>query len=72
MQEYTSRSGINGSNQLFIKTLATMIHDEPVIYMGIRTLQAHCLGGGLELRFGNSNAPPTPNFQRHIDKYYTS
>lgn len=69
MQEYTARSGSN-SSQGFIKHLATMIHDEPIIHMGIRTLQAHCLESGIQLRYGTTNAPPTPNFQKHIDKYY--
>lgn len=38
--------------------------------MAIRVLTAHSLGGGgIQLRYGGTT-PPSPNFQRYLDKYF--
>ena len=60
----------NGASGDAVNILSIMMHDEPMLQMGIRILQNFCLMGGLQLRFGG-NVPPTPNFARHIERYYT-
>jgi hypothetical protein len=48
-----------------------MIHDEPTVQMAMRTLQSHCLLGGIQLRYGQSRSlSPTPNFAQHLKRYF--
>lgn len=66
----TWRALNNGSMGELIRNLSILIHDEPVVQMAIRILTSHCLGGGgIQLRYGGST-PPSPNFQRYLDKYF--
>ena len=62
----------NGDNNLgnLIRNMAYMIHDEPTVQMAIRTLQSHCLLGGIQLRYCK-NINPTPNFSMHLKRYFT-
>lgn len=67
----TWRAINNSSLSELIRNLAILIHDEPCVKFAIRILTSHCLGGsGIQLRYGN--VPPTPNFKKHIDNYFTS
>jgi len=52
-----------------VNILSVMMHDEPMLQLGIRLLQNFSLTGGIQLRF-QGNVPPTPNFSRHIEKHY--
>ena len=54
-----------------IRNIAYMIHDEPIVNMAIRILQSSCLGSGIQLKYGNGGVP-TPNFERHIKRYFHS
>jgi hypothetical protein len=62
----------NGNDNLgnLIRNMAFMIHDEPTVQMAIRTLQSHCLLGGIQLRYCK-NMNPTPNFAMHLKRYFT-
>jgi hypothetical protein len=41
------------------------------VQMAIRTLQSHCLLGGIQLRYGQSRSlVPTPNFAQHLKRYF--
>ena len=52
-----------------VRNIGIMMHDEPTIQMAVRTLQSHCLLGGLQLRFGGAT-PPTPSFSQHLRRYF--
>jgi hypothetical protein len=52
-----------------VRNIGIMMHDEPTIQMAVRTLQSHCLLGGLQLRFGGAT-PPTPSFSQHLHRYF--
>jgi len=58
-----------GASGEAVNMLSIMMHDEPMLQLGIRLLQNFCLAGGLQLRF-KGNVPPTPNFARHIERHY--
>ena len=52
-----------------VNKVAAMLYDEPVLMSAIELLYAHCLGGGLNLRYGGTT-PATPAFQQHITRHY--
>ena len=52
------------------RILLRMLHTEPVVRHAIRLVQYNCLSGGVRVRFGAANVPPTPSFAKHIDHYY--
>ena len=59
-----------GASSELARQLLSMVFREPVIRQVTRLVQNHCLSGGLHMHFA-SNVPPTPNFARHIEHYYT-
>ena len=59
-----------GASNDLARQLLHMVFHEPVMRQVTRLVQNHCLSGGLHMHFA-SNVPPTPNFARHIEHYYT-
>ena len=52
----------------YVNVISKMIYDEPCIFGMISMLQGFCLRHGIIVRWGQ--APPTPAFQAHIQKYF--
>ena len=53
----------------FVGVLASMMHDEAAVRQAVYLIQQHCLSGGLNMSFPG-NAPPTPHFESHIQRYF--
>ena len=52
----------------YIQAMGGMLYDEPIVRHAVALLQAHCLAGGLEPRWGAR--VPTPAFGAHIRRHY--
>ena len=58
----------NGCHEM-IRELAFMINHEPSVQSALRQVQAFCLVGGIQLKYGGTT-PPTPRFTQHLNKNF--
>ena len=66
--------GNNSSNSgsechQIVRELAFMINHEPAVQSALKLMQAYCLVGGIQLKYGGTT-PPTPRFTEHLNKHF--
>jgi hypothetical protein len=52
-----------------VRDLAFMMNHEPSVQAALRMMQAFCLVGGIQLRYGGTT-PPTPRFMEHLTRHF--